>query len=301
MAKTKPPPASVGEPEDLDGIVFQIAHNAYEDMVCRGESSKAFVEMGQQIHSYDLSYEYAEILFAYLTDLLEEYKRENVPYLDTYDHDPNNPIFKMVENHLWILRICAVSYIRERIKMEHEGAHIADVLLKIDRELHCAENTVFLRLALQAEKVEVEKEIERQLRSAKIRQELIILGEPKSERPSQGGTVPPAEEIIGQKGIKHTRDHLQTLDRTALFFHYLFNHAQVSGQNIGKAQVVNFLTAYSTESMEQKFSGSNVYGPEGDGKFLRDLHIVIGLFQKLGMTEVIALIRREHPEVNSID
>lgn len=105
--------------------------------------------------------------------------------------------------------------------------------------------------------------------------------------------------VIGKTGLKHKRHPNQTFNRTALFFHYLFGHIKLARTNIGRAEVLHFLTAYSVDSFEQKIAGNNIYGEEGDEKFLADLKVVIELCEKIKLPAVIKQIINDHPEIES--
>jgi hypothetical protein len=88
----------------------------------------------------------------------------------------------------------------------------------------------------------------------------------------------------------------RTIDRVTLFLNYLFTYTGVNCPNTQKAEIIEFLTAYSDKQTIKLFSeferekSKVLENEEISEKFFKDMKIIRKYFERLGLMEIVAKI-----------
>jgi hypothetical protein len=130
------------------------------------------------------------------------------------------------------------------------------------------------------EELELIKEEKSKLRGAMIDTRLVREAKPR---------IIPTDK----KSIKELKHKDLTVDRAVLFFEYLFNFANSDCSKADKARVISFFTNFDDEKLRQQLSGINKKAYSNFVNFEKDMNIVFGLFELLGLPEVAGLITHD--------
>lgn len=136
------------------------------------------------------------------------------------------------------------------------------------------------------EELELIKEEKSKLRGAMIATRLVREAKPEIS-------------LTNKKSIKELKHKDLTVDRAVLFFEYLFNFANSDCSKAGKARIISFFTNFDDEKLRQQLSGINKKAYSNFVNFEKDMNIVLGLFEMLGLDEVTGIIMNDLKKIEA--